>query len=298
MVEIELDGRPVRLTNLDKVVWPRTRTTKRDLVEYYVEVADIILPHIARRPLTLGRYPEGVEGVNWFQTTCPHPPPWMKTHPVARRGGLGLARDYCVVVDLPGLLWAVNLGSIELHPLLASIDRPSEPTVVAFDLDPGPRTSIEDCCRVALELRALLDSVGLAAFCKTSGSVGLHVYVPLNRAARYPATKGFARSIALHLAGEHPDRVTWRKDLRHRSGKVLIDWSQNDEARSMIAPYSLRAMPWPAASTPLSWAEVERGVEGGSSALPLSAADVLERVRSRGDIFAQVLTLAQELPPM
>jgi bifunctional non-homologous end joining protein LigD len=295
-LEVAFGGRTVRLTNLDKVLWPQTGTTKRDLLTYYARVAGALLAHLEDRPLSLGRYPDGVDGVNWFQTTCPHPPKWMRTHAVPGRGGGRPARAHCVVDDVAGLLWVANLASIELHPLLLRMQEPEEATALVFDLDPGPGTSIEDCCVVALELRELLASSRLAAFAKTTGSAGLHVFVPLNGRQRFPHVKGVARALAASLQREAPGRVATRKKTADRVGRVLVDWAQNDPARSTVAPYSLRAMPWPAASIPLTWEEVHDGAARGLGALPVTGQHAIERLDALGDLFSPVLTMRQELP--
>ncbi len=277
-LEPEVGGRVVRLTSLDRVMWPQTGGTKRDLFLYYVAVAERLLPHIVARPLTLARYPEGVEGKNWFQTMCPHPPEWVTTHPIRARGGNAVTRNYCVVHDLAGLLWAVNLGTVELHPLLARSDSFEEPDLVAFDLDPGPPASLVQACAVALRVKEILDGVGLRSFVKTSGGVGMHVLVPLGAGHDYRRTKAFARDIAERLAADRADEVIALPDRSARSGKVFVDWSQNDANKSLIAPYSMRALPWPAASAPLLWDEVERVATTGSiQHLPLDAGRVLER---------------------
>lgn len=296
-LDVEIDGRSLKLTNLDKVLWPRTGTTKRDLLEYYERVAPVLLPHLVDRPLTLGRYPDGVEGVNWYQTTCPHPPAWMPTHATQKPRGGGTARDYCLVNELAALVWVVNLGSIELHPLLARTSDITRPTVVVFDLDPGAGASFVDCCRVAQWLRELLDDAGLQSFPKTSGSIGLHVYTPLNTPHLFADTKSFARDAARRIANEHPDDVVDRMELSDRPRKVFIDWAQNDPNKSTAAPYSLRAMPWPIASTPLTWDEVEEAAGAGTSSLVVfDARALLTRVETHGDLFAPVLRLEQSLP--
>ncbi|MDP9066925.1 MAG: non-homologous end-joining DNA ligase [Actinomycetota bacterium] len=296
-LELELGGRELRLSSLDKVYWPRTGHTKRDLIRYYLRVAPVLLGHIRYRPLTLGRYPEGVEGPNWFQTNCPHPPPWLQTHRVSNDAVGAVTRNYCVVDDLAGLLWAVNLGSVELHPLLSRAQSPGEPNALVFDLDPGAPATVVECCDVALELRDALAEVGLPSFAKTSGGLGLHVLVPLARGHDYAQTKSFARYTARALADRRPETVTALPQRAQRGGKVFVDWSQNDRNKSTVAAYSLRALPWPAASTPLSWEEVgvvaaERSVE----ALPLGADATLTRLESAGDLFAGMLEPDQSLP--
>lgn len=295
-VELVLDRRPLRLTSLDKVYWPRTGHTKGDALRYYASVAPVLLPHIAGRPLTLGRYPHGVEGRNWFQTTCPHPPPWITTHPVTDLAGRR-TRDYCIVDDVAGLLWVTNLGGIELHPLLGRTRTVETPTAIVFDLDPGAGMGLIDSCAVSLWLRDELDHHGLLAFPKLSGGLGLHVVVPLNTQATYSQTKAFARALAESIALRHPGRVIAEPQHDRRQGKIFVDWAQNNEHRSLIAPYSLRAMPWPVTAAPLSWDDVEWVVAGGNiRTLPLDPGLLVARLEEVGDIHAPVLEIQQVVP--
>ena len=293
--EVEIEGRRLRLSSPDRVLWPKAGFTKAELLAYYAHVAPALLPHIAGRPLTLGRFPEGVERYGWYQTECRGHPEWLRTLAVAGRTGKG--QRYCVLDDLPSLLWAANIGGIELHPFLARADRIDEPTHVVFDLDPGPPAGTLECWEVALRLRRVLAEVGLESFPKTSGSVGAHVYVPLNADHTYDQTKSFARAVAHSLAGGHPDLVVATTGRAARTGKVLVDWGQNDRIKSLIAAYSLRAMPFPTVSTPLTWDEVERAVdERRPDTLAFGPEEVLERVDRCGDLFRPVLELAQTLP--
>jgi bifunctional non-homologous end joining protein LigD len=266
------------------------------VLDYYARAAPALLPHLAGRPVTLRRFPEGVHGPNWFQTECRDRPEWLPVRPVAgRRGGV---QRYCMVNDLPALIWAANLAAIELHPLLAPEDRPAEPAAAVFDLDPGDPADVVDCCRVALWLRDLLDGMGLACFPKTSGSKGLHVYVPLGGGERFERTKAFARRVARLLAERNPDHVVERQAVPLRAGKVLVDWLQNDPSRSTVAPYSLRGMAWPMVSTPLGWDEVEAvAASGRLELLTFEPHDVLERLDRLGELFAPVLHVRQRLPP-
>jgi bifunctional non-homologous end joining protein LigD len=280
----------VRLSSLEKVLWPEAGTTKGDMVDYYRAVAPYLLPHLAGRPLTLGRFPNGVEGRGFAQNECRGAPPWLRTHRVRLRSGL--VRRFCVVEDLESLLWVVNQNAIELHPLPVDCTQPDRPTAVVFDLDPTPPADVIDCCAVALRLRELLG--GLAAFPKTSGAAGLHVLVPLSGANDFPQAKAFARKLAAQLAEEWPERVVDVQKRAARGGKVLVDWLQNDPMRSTVAPYSLRATPWPTASAPLTWAEVERARE--PEQLTFLADHVLERATRLGDLFRPVLDLEQALP--
>ncbi len=296
-LEIDIGGRAVRLSSLDKVYWPRTGHSKRDLFRYYVAVADVVLRYIRGRPLTLGRYPEGVEGPNWFQTNCPHPPVWLETYPVSNDVAGRTTRNYCVVDDLAGLLWAVNLGSVELHPLLARVSSPAEPDAIVFDLDPGAPATLVHCSEVALELQASLADAGLKAGAKTSGGSGLHVMVPLRAGHGYADTKAFARDTVRALAARYPDRVTALPDRATRAGKVFVDWSQNDPNKSTVAAYSLRALPWPSASSPVEWEEVAAVATAGSlEPLTLAADATVARLSERGDLFRELLELEQSLP--
>ena len=277
---VAIGGRAVRFTNPDKVLWPATGTTKRDLLEYYRAVAPVLLDHIAGRPMTLGRWPDGTGELGWFQTNCPHPPGWIPTHPVRRR-------NYCLINEEPALVWAVNLATIEFHPLLARVPALDAPDSVLFDLDPGEDVPMGVCATVALD--------GLEAFPKTSGQWGLHVVVPLGPGHDYAATKRFARATAGHLSAARPGLVVDRMEKARRQGRVFIDWSQNDASKSTVAPYSLRAMPWPSPSTPLRWDEVEAAAAGRLS-LRFDGAAVRRRLEAAGDLFRPALDFAQPLP--
>ncbi len=278
-----------RLTSPDRLVWPEAGVTKRDVVDYYTAVAPVLLPHLAGRPVTLARFPEGVDRYGWYQTQC-RGPAWLPR----RRVG---TQDYCVVDGLEALLWAVNAGTIEFQPLLSRGKPVDEPTAVVFDLDPGPPAGLADCCRIAVLLREVLEAVGLAPLPKTTGSLGLHVFAPLAAGPGYGTTKGFARRIAEELAERRPEDVVATTARSARTGKILVDWGQNAEARSTIAPYSLRAMRLPTVSTPLTWDEVEDAASRGPAhALVFTPAAVLERVERLGDLFRPVLDGGVRLP--
>jgi len=299
--KVEVDGRELKLTNLDKVLYPKAGFSKGEMVDYYAKVAPAILPHLARRAVTLRRFPEGAEDLDaaFFEKRCPkHRPKWVKTARVEAGPHAGKI-DFCVCDGLPTLVWMAQLAAIELHPSLSLARAPKRPTVLAFDLDPGPPADIVDCCRVGLRLREFFDHFGLACFPKTSGSKGLQVYVPLNRPTSYEVTKPFAKAIAQLLEKQTPDQVVSKMKKVERKGKVFVDWSQNHQRKTTIAVYSLRARERPTASTPVSWEEVEavaEGSDGGS--LVFEAGDVLERVERHGDLFAPVLELEQELPEL
>ena len=290
MTAVTIDGRRVRLSNLDRVLWPEAGFTKRDLVHYYVAVAPVLLPHIAGRPLTLWRFPQGVHERGWWQNECRGSPEWMRTATV--RG-----QRFCVADDAASLAWLANMGTVELHPFLALASAPDEPTGLVFDLDPGPPADVVDCCRVALRLRDALADRGLAAFAKTSGSVGLHVHVPLAPHHTFGETKSFARKLAEQLADSEPAGVTVAQQKVLRAGRVLIDWLQNDPARSTVAPYSLRATPYPTVAMPVTWDEVERTVGAPrAERLTFLARDVFARIEQIGDVMAASLSGDQRLP--
>jgi bifunctional non-homologous end joining protein LigD len=294
-VEVEVEGRRLSLSNLDKVMYPDVGFTKGQVIDYYTRVAPVLLPHLRDRPLTLKRYPNGVEGGHFYEKQCPsHRPDWVRSEPV----GLSTKTiDFCVCDDLPTLVWLANLADLELHPSLSKVPEVERPTVMAFDLDPGPPAGLAECCEVALMLRDALSRIGLECFPKTSGSKGIQVYVPLNvEHVDYDnGTKPLSQALARHLEAEHPKLVvsSQRKDLR--KGKVLIDWSQNDEHKTTVSVYSLRARERPTVSTPLDWDELEAG---RPDALVFEAADVLRRVEERGDLFAPVVELEQPLPAL
>jgi bifunctional non-homologous end joining protein LigD len=293
--QLEIEGRRLRLTNLDRVLWPKVGFTKGELLDYYLSVAPVLLPHLRGRPLTLGRWPQGVDGRGFAQTECRGRPEWLPTRPLRLRDGT--LRNYCVAENLPSLAWVVNLGTIELHTYQFHGERPDEPTAVALDLDPGPGAGLLAACEVALELRDLLEGLGLAASVKTSGGRGLHVYVPLGTPHPRERTRGLARRLAATLAGERGDLVTDDPRPPARRGRVLVDWLQSEPRRSMVAPYSLRAADRPAVSTPLDWGELRAALERrNSDALRFGPADVLKRVERRGDLFRAVLELRQAPP--
>jgi bifunctional non-homologous end joining protein LigD len=289
-----VSGRSLTIGHLDRVVYPRTGTTKGELLDYYVQVADVMLPHLRDRLLHMHRYPEGVEGPRFWQKACPeHRPDWLPTAPVWSREKQADIH-YCVVNELAALLWAVNLGSIELHTSLHRLDDLGRPTTLTFDLDPGD--GMLDCCEVGLRVRDMFAGVGLRSFAKTSGSKGLQVYVPVNTEVAYSQTKPLAKSIAELLERAAPDAVVSRMAKTLRAGRVLVDWSQNTEHKSMVCAYSVRAKQRPTVSTPVGWDEVEAAVDAGDAdALVFEMNDVLERVADRGDLFEPVLTLRQPL---
>ena len=297
-VEVDIAGRPLRLTNLDKVLYPKAGFTKRDVIEYLVHVAPALVPHLHGRPLTLKRYPNGVEGGHFYEKQCPkHRPEWVATTPVKTKSK---TIDFCLVEDLPTLVWLGNLASLELHTSLSRAPEIARPTMMVFDLDPGPPATIVECCRVGLWLHGMFESLGLQTFPKTSGSKGMQVYVPLNvPGVTYDDTKGFSLAVAELLEAEQPDLVVARMTKAIRGGKVLVDYSQNDEHKTTVNVYSLRAKDRPTVSTPVSWDEVRDCLDGGDPRrLVFEADQVLERLAEQGDLFAPVLSLVQELPAL
>jgi bifunctional non-homologous end joining protein LigD len=300
-VNVVVDGRELKLTNLDKALYPKAGFTKGEVVDYYAKIAPAIVPHLNGRALTLRRFPEGVDDLDaaFFEKRCPkHRPKWVKTTRVEAGPKAGKI-DFCVCDGLPTLVWMAQLAAIELHPSLSLSRAPKRPTVLAFDLDPGPPAGVLDCCRVALRLRDMFGHFGLQCFPKTSGSKGLQVYMPLNTKVNYETTKPFAKAIAQLLEKQTPEEVVSTMKKAERGGKVFVDWSQNHQRKTTIAVYSLRARERPTVSTPVSWEEVEGALDrGDAGSLVFEAADVLARVESQGDLFAPVLELEQSLPKL
>jgi bifunctional non-homologous end joining protein LigD len=279
------------------VLWPAAGFTKAGLIDYYARIADAILPHLRDRPLTLKRYPNGVEAKSFYEKRCPsHRPDWVATAPVWSGRNEGDI-DYCLCNDRATLIWMAQLAALELHPSLSLADQIERPTVLAFDLDPGEPAGILECCRVGLRLRELLGELELECVPKTSGSKGLQIYVPLNVEITYEQTKPFAHAVAQTLERAEPDLVVSRMAKKLRKGKVFVDWSQNDQHKTTVAVYSLRAREQPTVSTPIEWDEVERAAQQEDpDSLRFEASDVLERVEKHGDLFAPMLELRQGLP--
>jgi bifunctional non-homologous end joining protein LigD len=299
-VEVEIEGRRLSLSNLAKELYPDAGFTKADVIDYYRRIAPVLLPHLRGRVPTLVRAPDGAAGQVFFEKRCPgHRPKWMKTAHVGeyeRHAGF----EGCLVDTLPALVWVANLAALELHTYQATVDDLARPTALVIDLDPGEPATIVDCARVAIDLRDTLDTLGLAAVVKTSGSKGLHLSVPLNTpGVTDDATKHFSLALGQLLESRDPKRVTTVMAREHRRGRVFVDWSQNDRAKTTVAPYSLRIRPRPLVSTPLAWSEVEAVHESGDGdTLTFEAAAVLERVAEHGDLYEQNLTLQQELPSL
>ena len=296
--EVEIDGRRLSLSNLDKPMYPEAGFTKGHVIDYYTRVAPAVLGHLRDRPLTLKRYPNGVDGGHFYEKQCPsHAPDWVRTTRVnssrARDGKI----DFCLANDLPTLVWLANLADLELHTSLALAHDYSRPTVIAFDLDPGEPATIVECAEVALELRMIFEHLGMQAFPKTSGSKGMQVYVPLNTPTSYAQTRPFSRGLAELLERRRPELVVSEMAKAKRTGKVFVDWSQNADFKTTVCVYSLRARAQPTVSTPLTWDEVENVTQSrDADDLVFTSSQVLERVGEHGDLFAGVLELRQELP--
>jgi bifunctional non-homologous end joining protein LigD len=296
-VDVNVDNHVLRLTNLDKVYWPEDGFTKGQMIDYYTRVSSALLPHLRDRPLTLKRYPEGVDGQMFYEKNCPkHRPPWVETATVWSDGN-NREMEYCVIQDLASLVWVAQLGTIELHTSLSLRTKLDEPRAMVFDLDPGPPTTIVECCQVAIWLRDWCDEHDMDSFAKTSGNKGLQLYVPLNTATSYDETKKISRDLARKLEQEHPRQVVHLQRKTLREGKVLIDWSQNDEHKTTVNVYSLRARARPTVSTPVGWDEVESCLEVGDPGVLVFDSDaVLDRVERLGDLFEPLLKLKQKLP--
>ncbi len=291
---VEIDGRHLKVTNLDKVLYPETGFTKAEVIDYYVRIAPVMVPHIGDRGVTLRRYPNGVDEQSFFEKRCAsHRPDWIGTYagPGDRSGTIG----YCALDSVAALAWSANMAALEIHAPMARGDDVDAPTMCVFDLDPGPRTGIPECADVAIDIRNVLDNLaGLVAYAKTSGSKGLQVYVPLNTPHTHEHCSEFAQAVAQVLEKHHPQQVTSTMAKAARPGKVFIDWSQNSRHKTTVAVYSLRARSQPTVSAPVTWDEVEAAADGAE--LRFEASEVLGRVEEQGDLFAPTLTLQQTLP--
>ncbi|MEX1177191.1 MAG: non-homologous end-joining DNA ligase [Nitriliruptor sp.] len=296
---VKVGDRELSVSNLDKVLYPATGTAKAEVLRYYVDVAEVMLPHVAGRPVTLKRFPDGVEAEGFFEKRCPpHAPDWMGTVQLGREGREKVV-DHCDLTEVAALAWAANLGALELHVTMGAAPDTTVPTAVVFDLDPGAPADVRTCAEVALRIREVLDGLGLEAFVKTSGSKGLQLYVPVHDPQlTYDRTRSFSQAVAMLLEERHPELIVSKQLKTLRPGKVLIDWYQNHLTKTTVAAYSLRARPRPTASTPLTWDEVEAGVGAAEGALVFDLDDVRARVAEHGDLFAPVAELQQELPPL
>ncbi|MDQ1359026.1 MAG: bifunctional non-ous end joining protein LigD [Acidimicrobiaceae bacterium] len=290
-VEVDMGGRQLKLSNLDKVLWPATGFTKGQMIDYYARISPVMLGHVEGRPITLRRYPNGVDKTSFFEKNCPsHRPPWL---PTIDMGGIG----YCCLGEPAALVWTANLAAIEIHPSLARSEDLACPRSVVFDLDPGEGADVLTCGRVAFLLQEALDVLKLQAWVKTSGSKGLQVYVPLNTPVTYDDTRPFSHALAQVLERQHPGLIVTTQDKSVRPKKVLIDWSQNTASKTTVSVYSMRARDRPTVSTPLEWSEVEAAMEAGDpEMLVFEAPAVLQRVAEKGDLMAPLLSTEQVLP--
>jgi bifunctional non-homologous end joining protein LigD len=295
-VEVGVGRRRLKLSNLDKLFYPNVGFTKGQVIDYYRQVSSALLPHLRNRPLTLKRYPDGVDGQFFYEKQCPsYAPEWIKTVTVKNRRKI----DYCLANDLPTLIWLANLADLELHTMLSLAKDVMRPTMLVFDLDPGHPATIVQCADVAVALREVFNGLGLDAYPKTSGSKGLQIYVPLNTPVTYDDTKPFAHAIAMLLEKQVPGLVVSSMKKSLRGGKVLVDWSQNDDHKTTVCAYSLRARERPTVSTPVRWDEVEEVIESGTAEpLVFEADDVLARIEDHGDLFEPVLKQRQKLPKL
>ncbi len=294
----------VPTSNVDKVMYPATGFTKGQLIDYYAAVAPAILPHLEGRPLTLKRYPNGVDGQAFFEKRCPpHRPEWVQTVSVGRAGSRP-AYEACMANDVDTLVWLANLAAIELHPPLFVATDPDRPTAMVFDLDPGAPAGVIECAVVACAIRDMLSDLELVAFAKTSGSKGLQLYVPLYPEATFDVIKAVAHTMAALIEKEHKDLVLTSMAKSARAGRIFIDWSQNHRTKTTVSVYSLRARPRPSVSTPLHWSEVEDlallrptiDPDRPLGPVDFDPTQVLQRIDAAGDLFAPVETLAQRLP--
>jgi bifunctional non-homologous end joining protein LigD len=295
---VRVGERTLKVTNLEKVLYPAVGFTKRDVIAYLVDIAPVLLGHLERRPLTRKRYPDGVVGKAFFEKQAPsHTPEWVDTAAIPSRRG---TVDYVLADELATLVWLGNLAALELHTALHRAERPDTPDTVVFDLDPGAPATIVECCQVALLLEGMLSGLGLQTVAKTSGSKGLQVYLPLNAGeATYDQTKTLARTIAQVLEQAEPELVVSRMAKTARPGKVLIDWSQNDPHKTTVSVYSLRARERPTVSTPVTWDEVRACAHGGDpQLLVFTAPEVVTRAAEQGDLFADAAALVQALPSL
>ena len=295
--QLVVEGKKLAVSNLNKVLYPKPGFTKGQVIDYYIRIAPVLLPHLKDRPLTMKRYPDGVEGEFFYEKNCPsHRPKWVRTAKVWSEGNHRIMQ-YCLANDLPTLVWAANLADLELHTSLSRKINIERPTMMVFDLDPGAPADIVQCCQVGLWLRDLLAKMKLKSWAKTSGSKGLQVYVPLNTPVTYYDTKGVSRSLAQYLEHEHPDLVTSNMSKAVRKGKVFVDWSQNDEHKTTICVYSLRAKEEPTVSTPVTWNEVDNCLKKKNPDLMKFRSDqVLARVEKHSDLFEPIEKLKQKLP--
>jgi bifunctional non-homologous end joining protein LigD len=287
-------GRKLTFSNLSKPLYP-TGFTKGDVIDYYGRVADAMLPLLKGRAVTLKRYPNGTDAPFFFEKRCPpHKPDWVKTADVV--GSTGTV-NHCIINNIATLLWAANLAAIEFHVPMALATKPDRPTAMVFDLDPGEPATLIDCLHLGLGLKSLLAELDLDCVAKTSGSKGLHIYVPLNTATTFDKTKTFARAVADRLVKDNPGEVTATMSRALRKGKIFVDWSQNDTHKTTVCAFSLRAKTEPSVSTPLTWAEIQSAVKHGKTdSLIFSPAEVIRRVSRGKNRWIEIQSTRQKLP--
>ena len=291
---VRVGERELSLSNLHKVLYPATGTTKAEVIEYYARIAPVMLPHLADRCITLKRFPDGVEKDGFFEKRCPkHRPEWVDVAigPGDRNGNIG----YCRMDEPASLVWAANMAALELHVPMALAEDLESPRAVVFDFDPGLPAAMRECCEAAMWVHDVLVAVNLQGFCKTSGSKGLQMYVPLNTPCTHETASEFALAVGQLLEHQHRERITTTMAKAVRPGKTFVDWSQNARHKTTIGVYSMRARPEPTCSTPVTWEEVAACADGGPE-LRFTWREVLDRVGEHGDLFAPVLTLQQSLP--
>lgn len=296
--ELRIGGHALHVSNLSKVLYPKTEFTKGQVIDYYIRIAPMLLPHLKNRPVTLKRYPEGVDKFFFYEKKCPtHRPRWVDTANV--RSSENGATQFCLINDLASLVWSAQLANLELHTTLAKTPHLDRPTAMVFDLDPGAPADVLACAQTALDVKSLLGEFGLECFVKTSGSKGLQLYVPINKPATYEIIKSFARGIAEILERQQPKRVVSKMTKSLRGGKVFIDWSQNTRHKTTVCVYSLRGRDRPTVSTPVTWDEIKAALKAKDPArLVFEAPDVLNRVLKKGDLFEPVLQLKQTIPKL
>lgn len=296
-VPVTIEGVELQISNLDKVFYSANGFTKGQMIDYYIRIAPALLPHLYGRPLTLKRYPNGAAGKFFYQKECPaFRPKWLSTAPVWSEGN-NRSINFCLIDNLPALVWAANLATLELHTSLSLAKNILQPTTLVFDLDPGPPATIIECCQVALWIHDFFNTIKLKSFPKTSGSKGLQVYVPLNSTVNYDKTKNFAHALARMLETKHPAQIVSNMRKSLRTGKVFVDWSQNDDHKTTVCVYSMRARKLPTISTPITWAEVEGAwINKSVKSLTFTSEQVLDRFARLGDLFEPVLTTKQNLP--
>jgi bifunctional non-homologous end joining protein LigD len=293
---VEVEGRRLRLTNLDKVLYPATGFTKGQVIDFYARIGPTMLPHLEDRPVTMVRLPDGITGERFFEKRCPgHRPQWLDTIPLDADSEIMA----CSLDSVPALVWTANLAALELHTPQARAADPWRPSAIVFDLDPGPGADLRDCARVALELHDLLDQIGMRAVAKTSGSKGLHLSVGIRPSVDAETTKGFALALGKVLESRDPKRITVTMAKEQRGGRVFVDWSQNDRHKTTVCAYSLRATDAPGVSTPVSWDELTELADGGDPReFAFTPAEVIARVDEHGDLYGDSLAGDQDLPEL